>query len=202
MKETIRLPKTKSGFKSFHKVITASKILFSNNGYLATSINEIIKNADIATGTFYKYFDDKRAVYNYLLHDYSVRIRGRISEAINSCTTRYEKERIGLKTFIEFALEDKLSYRLIWESLFVDKNLFIDYYENFSRSYVKQLEIAVKNGEVDSSIDLETLSYVLMGISNFVGLQVVFKDTISAEELDYITDQVMQILKQGMFTKN
>lgn len=199
MKETIRLPKTKAGNNSFLKIIETAKELFAKKGYQSTSINEIIKDANIATGTFYKYFDDKRAVYDYLLADYSKKIRGRISDAISNLQTRYEKERIGLKTFIEFAIEDKLSYRLIWESLFVEKELFIQYYKNFSASYMKQLETAVTNQEIDQNIDLETLSFVLMGISNFVGLQVVFKENISTDELDYITDQVMYILKNGIF---
>lgn len=199
MKDSIRLPKTKAGYKSFNKIINISKKLFVDNGYQATSINEIIKEAKIATGTFYKYFDDKRAVYDYLLNDYSINIRQRISNAINDSKTRYEKEKIGLRTFIEFALEDRLSYRLIWESLFVEKELFINYYENFSKSYINQLQKAVDSNEIDSTIDLETLSYALMGIANFVGLQVVFKDNITNEELDYITDQVMYILQHGIF---
>lgn len=202
MKESIRLPKTKAGYKSFNQIIKVSKKLFVKNGYRATSINEIIKEAKIATGTFYKYFEDKRAVYDYLLHDYSLSIRKRIALAIHEAKTRYEKERLGLRTFIEFALEDRLSYRLIWESLFVERELFVNYYENFSKSYVRQLQEAVDNQEVDPNVNLETLTYVLMGISNFVGLQVVFKENVSAKELDEITDQVMYILKNGMFTKS
>ena len=180
MKESIRLPKTKAGYKSFNQIIKVSKKLFVKNGYQATSINEIIKEAKIATGTFYKYFEDKRAVYDYLLHDYSLSIRKRIALAIHEAKTRYEKERLGLRTFIEFALEDKLSYRLIWESLFVERELFVNYYENFSKSYVRQLQEAVDN-QSRSNVNLETLTYVLMGISNFVGLQVVFKENVSAK---------------------
>lgn len=201
MKNSIRLPKNKSGLKSFNKIIEVSKELIANKGYQATSINEIIREASIATGTFYKYFDDKRAVYDYLLNDYSIKIRKRISDAIKDSKTRYDKEKIGLRAFIKFALEDKLSYRLIWESLFVDRDLFVNYYKNFSKSYIKQLEQAVKSNEIDPNIDLETLSFVLMGISNFVGLQVAFKDNVTEDDLDNITDQAMYILKNGMFTK-
>ena len=201
MNNSIRLPKTPAGFKTFNMIVEVSKILFSERGYLSTSINAIIEKAGIAAGTFYKYFNDKRAVYDYLLNDYSHQIRRKIASEIRNLSSRYEKERLGLKAFIKFALEDKLSYRLIWESLFVDKQHFIDYYSNFAKLYIRQLEKAVSSLEVDPLIDLETLAYVLMGISNFVGLQVVFKDTISEEELDYIVDQAMYILKNGMFAK-
>lgn len=201
MENTVRVPKTHAGEKTFFKIIEVSKLLFSERGYLSTSINAIIAEAKIAAGTFYKYFDDKRAVYDYLLNDYSLQIRRKISNEIRHLDSREEKERIGLRTFIRFALEDKLSYRIIWESLFVDKQLFIDYYTNFAKVYIKQLEQAVTSSEIDPHIDLETLAFVLMGISNFVGLQAVFKHHVSDDELDFIVNQVMYILKNGMFAK-
>ena len=71
----------------------------------------------------------------------------------------------------------------------------------FAQAYIHQLEGSVKTGEVDENIDLETLSYVLMGIANFVGLQVIFHDIHDEETIDKITDQVMYILKHGMFKK-
>jgi hypothetical protein len=86
--------------------------------------------------------------------------------------------------------------------MFADKALFKEYYETFSHDYQRQLKAAVDHGELRDDIDLETLSYVLMGISNFVGLQVLFRDTLTDKDLDFITDQVMKILKDGMFKSN
>lgn len=201
LKNNYRMPVRKNGIKTFEKILTVSKELFAIKGFMATSINEIIASAQIATGTFYQYFDDKRAVYDYLLNDYSKRIRKNINESIKGYTLRYDKEKYGIKAFLEFALEDKLSYRIIWESLFIDPQLFKDYYTNFARGYIKQLKAAVNNDEVDELVDLETLAYILMGISNFVGLQVVFKEKVSKEELEYITNSIMYVLEKGMFKK-
>jgi hypothetical protein len=119
-----------------------------------------------------------------LLRSYRHSIRKAISESIKNAETRYEKERLGLRAFLKFAWQDPLAYRIIWESLFADKELFREYYETFSKDYVRQLKGAVLNQEVKDDIDLETLSYILMGISNFVGLQVLFRDTLTDKELD------------------
>ncbi|MFA7417904.1 MAG: TetR/AcrR family transcriptional regulator [Acholeplasma sp.] len=200
MTNSIRLPKTQTGYKSFYRILKVSRKLFAENGFLATSTNEIIAEAKVAIGTFYIYFDDKRAVYDYLLNDYSKQIRKAIQMAIQDLPTREAKERVGLKTFINFSLQDRLSYRIIWESMFVDRTLFQSYYTNFAKVYVKNLQQAVESNEVDPNIDLETLAYALMGISNFVGLQILFKDKVSDEEIDKIIDQVMYFLKHGMFT--
>ncbi len=200
-KMNYRLPKRKDGLKTFNKIINSGKKLFSKQGYQATSINEIIDKAKIATGTFYIYFDDKLALYVYLLHQYRLKIGEAINEAIKGAETRYDQERLGIKAFLKFAWQDPLSYRIIWESMFVDKDIFKDYYQNFSKAYVDKLTLSVEQGEVDGQIDLETLSYILMGISNFVGLQVLFRETLTDMDLDRIVDQVMYVLKQGMFTK-
>jgi AcrR family transcriptional regulator len=194
-----RLPKRSDGQRTFDQIIETAKKLFSKKGYLATSINEIIQKSGIATGTFYLYFDDKFALYSYILAKYRKLIRKTISEAIKSAPTRYEKERLGLRAFLKFAWDDPLAYRIIWESMFVDKHLFKEYYETFSKDYVRQLAHAVDAHEVRDDVDLETLSYILMGVSNFVGLQVLFKDTLTDKELDDMCDEVMKILDRGMF---
>lgn len=199
--EKYRLPKRKDGQKTFDHIIETAKKLFSKHGYQSISINEIIAKAKIATGTFYQYFDDKEALYIYILMQYRQSIRRTIREHIKDATTRREKERLGLKAFLNFAWKDPLAYRIIWESMFVDPNLFRDYYKTFSKDYIKQLEEAVEAGEVRDDLDLETLSYVLMGISNFVGLQVLFKDTLTQIDLDEIVDNVMVLLDNGMFRK-
>ncbi|HUT77443.1 MAG TPA: TetR/AcrR family transcriptional regulator [Polyangia bacterium] len=41
--------------------------LFGDNGYHATSISDIIQSAGIARGTFYLYFDNKRAIFEELV---------------------------------------------------------------------------------------------------------------------------------------
>ena len=70
-----RLPKRKDGQKTFDHIIETARKLFSKNGYQATSINEIIEKSGIATGTFYLYFDDKFALYSYLLSKYRKHVR-------------------------------------------------------------------------------------------------------------------------------
>lgn len=196
-----RLPKRKDGKKTFNHIIDTAKKLFSKNGYSATSINEIIEKSGIATGTFYIYFDDKFALYTYILNSYHKRIRLKLNEAIIDAKTRYEKERLGLKAFLQFAWDDPLAYRIIWESMFVDQQLFKSYYENFSLHYIRGLAHSVEQGEIRDDIDLETLSYILMGISNFVGIQVMFRETLTEQKLDFIVDNVMKVLDLGMFLK-
>jgi AcrR family transcriptional regulator len=48
-------------------VLGVARKIFSRKGYHATSINDLIESADIARGTFYLYFESKRAIFDELL---------------------------------------------------------------------------------------------------------------------------------------
>ena len=48
-------------------VLAVARRIFSEKGYHATSIHHIIEAADIARGTFYLYFESKRAIFDELL---------------------------------------------------------------------------------------------------------------------------------------
>ncbi|MFA7075692.1 MAG: TetR/AcrR family transcriptional regulator [Candidatus Izemoplasmatales bacterium] len=196
-----RLPKTKVGLKSFNKIIKAGKYFYSRAGYNATSINDIISKARVAAGTFYIYFDSKLALYLHLLDEYRHNIRRVAYEATKDCQTRLDIEKAGLRAFILYVKEDPLAYKLIWESLFVDQNIFKEYYTSFATSYIEHLKPFVKSGEIRDDLDLETLSYILMGISNFVGLQIVFNKNASTKDVDFVVEESMKVLQDGITKK-
>jgi len=194
-----RVPKTKVGQKTFDRIIKAGKKLFAEAGYQATSINDIIAKAKVAAGTFYIYFDNKLALYLYLVDYYRVTIRKASVMAIEGLTNRRDMERAGLKAFIDYVRMDPLAYKVIWESLFVDYAIFKEYYESFAQSYIYHLKHFVTNGEIRDDIDLETVSYVLMGIANFVGLQILFRPTVDDAEVARVVDEAIKILDHGIF---
>jgi len=194
-----RYPKTKVGERSFKKIIRAGKALFAKDGFQSTSINDIIAKSKVAAGTFYIYFDNKLALYMYLLHEYRLNIRKAAAEAIQNCHTRYEAEKAGLYAFIKYVKKDPLAYKIIWESMFVDQEIFREYYSSFAQSYIHNLKKAVKNGEVRNDIDLETIAYILMGIANFVGLQIIFNENSDDVDIDFVVNQSMKLLENGMF---
>jgi AcrR family transcriptional regulator len=50
-------------------VLAAARRIFADKGYHATSIDDIIEAAGIARGTFYLYFESKRAIFDELLDE-------------------------------------------------------------------------------------------------------------------------------------
>ena len=196
MEEYIIKPKTKRGEATLEKIIDAASAVFYEKGFHGGSIADITQRAGVGNGTFYIYFDSKLSVYRYLLVEYGKRIRAASNQAISGCTNRKEAERLGIRSFFEFVLKDQGIFNIIWESLYIDKSLFDDFYTTFSRSYVSRLKQAQADGEV-RDIDPAVLSYVLMGITNFVALNsLVLKQE---HDIDYLVDEVMKVLEHGIF---
>ena len=197
MSEYMIKPKTKRGEATLEKLIDAAAAVFYEKGFHGGSISDITRRAGLGNGTFYIYFDSKLSVYRYLLVEYGKRIRAKSNQAISGCTTRKEAERLGIRSFFEFVLEDQGIFNIIWESLYIDKTLFDDFYTTFSKFYVSRLKKAQESGEV-RDIDPQVLSYVLMGITNFVALNsLVLKQETN---IDFLVDEVMKVLEKGIFT--
>lgn len=192
----VNIPKTSRGQETMDKICRAAEELFSKKGYYNTSITDIAQKAEVAPGTVYIYFKDKHSIFKYLLEDLSYNIRKEIAIATKNCKNRYEEEKIGFRVFFDFARKHIGLYKIIWESQFVDEEIFKEYYENFANRYIKRIEEAQKNKQI-VDIDPETLAYCLMGIINFIGLKwVIFNDKPVPDE---VIEDIMKLLKTGMF---
>lgn len=193
-------PKTEKGQETLDKIIEVSERLFSEKGYYKTSVKEITQEAGVGTGTFYIYFEDKHSLYQTILTEYGRFIRKSIASSVKQAETRREAERIGIETFVKLVRKDPSMYNVIWEALYVDKQLFIDYYKQFSENYTRQIVLAQEAGEIISDYNPEVLSYVLMGITNFIGLRyAIFEDN---EDLEDVLDTITTVFEKGLFTSS
>ncbi|MDR2867366.1 MAG: TetR/AcrR family transcriptional regulator [Acholeplasmatales bacterium] len=192
-------PERVDGITTYNRIIKTAKSLFSKKGFHATSTNEIILKAKIATGTFYQYFDSKRDLYNYLVKDYRTRIFKTIKESITNYTKREDIEYYGIKAYLDFVIKDRLAYKIIWESLFVDEEFFFNYYVTFARKYAQQLALF---SDVNQNIDLEVMSFVLIGISNFVGIELLSKKNPLEIDTNFYVEEILKILRKGIFSES
>lgn len=193
----VKLPQSKASQQTFDALVNSAEQLFGRTGYAKTTIGDITKAANIATGTFYIYFESKYAIYEYVIAKYRMGLKAALAESIKGCTTRAEKERAGLKTFIMGALENPLCYHLVWESLYVNQELFKKYYQSFAEDYARALK---RDGAELNTTEYLTVAFMLMGINNFVGLQSLFENDTEAD-VDRRVDIAIDILRNGMFNK-
>ena len=195
----VNLPKTKLGLTKMNAILNAAEKLFTETSFFETSVSDICKAAKTAVGTFYIYFDSKTDLYRYLMECYKREIKRNLAENISDCSTRYEKERAGIKSFIHYSVKNPNVYNIIWGSLAVEKQMFEDYYVSFAESYARSL---TKDRDELSLYDTNSIAYILMGITNFVGLKAIFENS-TEEQIDKIIDEtIMPLLSDGMLKNN
>ena len=199
MLDEVKIPTTRNGKATFKMIVDTTIDLFYKQGYHGTTIANITNEAGIGAGTFYLYFPNKISLYKYILNQFQHDIRRTISEKVSSVKGRFEKEKEGIKTFINYAIENPHSYNIIWESLYIDKKLFIEYYDNFAKRYERGLKQSIKDGEM-YDVKTELVSYNLRGGSNVIVLKVLLDLGSNHKDVDKLVDEVMNIIKTGIFT--
>lgn len=182
--------------KTYRTIISCAKREFALKGYVNTTISTIAKSAQISVGCIYKYFENKDVLYEYIITQEQDNIKRRLNLAIHKCKTREEKERAGLREWLFYVRENPGIYKMIWESLFINIDAFAHYYSSFARSYSSALK---KEKDELTSEDYEVISYVLIGISNFLGIKLMIENITSDEEIEAIADKTIHILKVGLF---
>ena len=74
--------------------------------------------------------------------------------------------------------------------------MFEDYYVSFAESYARALTRSKDELRVE---DVTTMAYMLMGITNFMGLRAMFEH-MTPQQIDEAVDlAIMPILEKGMF---
>lgn len=197
----LKKPKTKRGRHTLNRLVSAAAQVFYEKGYHNATINDITQRAGVSAGAFYVYFDSKYNLYKCLLLQCSHMIRKHLNQAVQDCKTRQEVEEVGLRVWLEFVRQNRYMYHIIWESLYIDKQLFVDYYVNFSKAYMRGIDAAKAKGEIRPEIDSEVLAYTLMGASNFLGLNWgLFKNYPT--DFEQVVTSFMYIIDGGIFTGN
>jgi AcrR family transcriptional regulator len=56
-------PRTKKGIRTRSQLVEAAKVVFERDGFLNARIVDIAETAELATGSFYHYFDSKEQIF-------------------------------------------------------------------------------------------------------------------------------------------
>ncbi len=153
-------------FERKEELLKAAMEEFSSKSYEEASLNHIIKNAGISKGTFYYHFEDKQALYLYLIQS----VADAKVEFMNKKMLDYNKEegdrnffenfRIAAKTGIEFVREYPKYYLFGMMYLKEKGNKIYDAAKkmlgNTTENFLEELlDHAIKNGDIREGISRE-----------------------------------------------
>ena len=145
---------------------------FTIHSYNSASISRIVKAANIAKGSFYQYFKDKKDLYLYLL-DLLSKTKSSFFQESNLSKSKldfFEYLSWLLETSINFDLTyptlSQLSYRAFYGNLPFQDQKIEEAKVEFS-VFIRQMIIkGVEEGDIDPTIDLDLAVFVVDTLSN------------------------------------
>jgi AcrR family transcriptional regulator len=163
-------------------ILDAARDVFSEIGYGAATVRDVIRRTDLAAGTFYNYFPDKESVFRALLEDAAVRARERVREGRRAATTLEDFVRGGYRAYFEFIAEDRTSFELTRRNAGTVRAMFGEPAVGAGIDELRvDLELAISQGLLPDGLDTSYLAAAMVGVGFEVGVQMLLRDPVDPE---------------------
>lgn len=90
------------------RILNAAKKEFLEKGYLNASLRNIVKNAGVTTGAFYRYYDSKEAVFSALVDEHATYVLSLFNNTLNDFEKMSGQEQTEQMTDISDACLDTM----------------------------------------------------------------------------------------------
>jgi len=193
----IKFPDFNFPLQSKERLIDSGKSLFGEKEYFEVNIHNITEKANLASGSFYKYFESKQSFFEFLVELSGKQIRHFINENLGENLNRLEIELRGIFLFLNYLKFDRNCYNIVREAEFVAPHKAKEYYQAFFDGYKKQIDhFKVNQNYPKSSLYNETLIEFLLGISHYFGIEYAFDN--SNIDLVQTLNELGNLLKKGL----
>jgi AcrR family transcriptional regulator len=162
-------------------ILSAAREVFSDIGYGAASVRDIVRGTDLASGTFYNYFPDKESVLRALVDEIAVGARARVRAARAAATTLEAFVADGFRAYFAFLAEDPRTVRLISRNAGTIRTLFDE--PALGAGIVElrdDLEAGIAAGALPPH-DTGLMAAAMVGAAVEVGLAMVAREPIDVE---------------------
>ncbi|HEX7309476.1 TetR/AcrR family transcriptional regulator [Lentzea sp.] len=95
------------------QMLTVAEEIFAEQGYLATSMDEIAERVGVSKPMLYEYFGSKEGLLIGCIHRARTELREKTAAAISGATGAEEFLRLGLRAFFEFIVDHQRSWALL-----------------------------------------------------------------------------------------
>ncbi|MBZ0115545.1 MAG: TetR/AcrR family transcriptional regulator [Sandaracinaceae bacterium] len=183
------------------QILAAARDVFVEKGFRSATVDDIVARIDVARGTFYLYFSDKRAVFEALVDDFLSRIAACVLpiDLSPGAAPPVAQLRANIRRAISLSLNEPAIVKLaLFDATGLDPELdekLHGYYEALRRLIDESLEVGQQMGLVRPG-DRSVMAAVGLG-----GLKEVLVDAVSGRidpSAEAITDEIMRVLAQGL----
>jgi AcrR family transcriptional regulator len=183
------------------QLLRCARDAFAEHGYQAVTVDDVVAAANVARGTFYLYFPDKRAVLDALVDDFLARI-GRCIIGIDIAspeTSPREQLRQNVERITQLGLSDPAMVKIaLRDATGLDPAFdakIRSFYEALRELLGKSLQEGQENGIVREGDRAVMVSIGLGGLKELMLDAVTGALPRSPEQL---VDELMRFLDQGV----
>jgi AcrR family transcriptional regulator len=119
-----RRERTKAANRS--AILEAARDVFSEQGYDAASVRDIVRRTELASGTFYNYFPDKASIFRALVEDTGAEARRRVRAARRQGAGPEGFVEEGFRAFFAFIASDPDTFAFLSRNLGTIREQFED----------------------------------------------------------------------------
>jgi AcrR family transcriptional regulator len=155
-------------------ILDAAREVFTEMGYDAASIRDVVRRTQLASGTFYNYFPDKASVFHAVLEERTTELRRRLREVRLRETTLDAVVHEGFRVYFAFIVEDRELFELLRrnagtvQTMFDTPALEAGVYELF-----EDLSALAARMGLSPAIDLGYLSAAMGGVAFELGIRMI-----------------------------
>lgn len=183
------------------QILKVARDVFAKRGYHQTTIDDIVAQAGVARGTFYLYFDDKRAVFSELIDRFAARITQTIQRIVtdNEALPVAEQVRDNIRNILRTCLAERAMTKILFTDGAgadpdFDRKLAV-----FYDAVVQLLTESLKDGQALGIVDdgePRVLAYLTIGALKEL-LQQAVTLGFAEETADVLTQQMYGFLSRG-----
>jgi AcrR family transcriptional regulator len=170
-------------------ILAAGRRVFSDMGYGAATVRDIVRETDLATGTFYNYFPDKESVLRAVVDELTTEARARVRAARTAATTLEGFVSGGFRAYFEFLAEDPETVALMRRNSGTIRTMFDEPALGAGIDELRaDLETAVTMGRIPPH-DADLMAVAMVGAGVEVGLRMFEREPPDVERaVDFVTN--------------
>lgn len=160
-------------------ILDAAQEIFTEIGYGAASIRDIVRRTELASGTFYNYFPDKESVFQAVLDEHTTELRRRLREARAGANDAETIVREGFAVYFSFIVEDRPLFEMLRRNAGTVRELF-----GTSALQLGILELRddlVARRELPPELDVDALAAAMGGVAFELGIRLTEQEAPDVE---------------------
>lgn len=150
-------------------ILDAAQEIFTEMGYGAASIRDVVRRSGLAAGTFYNYFPDKQSVFQAVLEEHTTALRRRLREARGRARDAETIVREGFETYFSFIVEDRPLFEMLRRNAGTVRELFDTPALELGIGELREDLAAL--GTLPAGLDLDALASAMGGVAFELGIR-------------------------------